>query len=245
MRDKPIFTSSWDDGSIHDLRLADLLAKYNIRGTFYIPIKNKERNDSLSPFQINEISKVFEIGGHTHSHAILPDISDRDAEVEIKDSKKSIEDIIGMKINAFCFPRGEHKKKHIEMVKDAGFLFGRTVGYMRTGNNILDRRRGLMHTTLQFYPHKPHTYFLSALKRRDLKALHLLSSNLIWGLSWKSLLDAIFLRVKDRMEVFHLWGHSWEIEEYDLWEELEEFLKKVKENDFVCKTNTELWHDKL
>ncbi|HLG31044.1 MAG TPA: hypothetical protein VI387_12610, partial [Candidatus Brocadiales bacterium] len=62
---------------------------------------------------------------------------------------------------------------------------------------------------------------------------------------WKSLLEMMFVMVRDRVEVLHLWGHSWEIEKYDLWEELEEFLKRVKENDFICKTNTELWNDNL
>ena len=28
-------------------------------------------------------------------------------------------------------------------------------------------------------------------------------------------------------QVFHLWGHSWEIEKYGMWEELSDFLKHI------------------
>ncbi len=29
---------------------------------------------------------------------------------------------------------------------------------------------------------------------------------------------------------FHLWGHSWEIEKFDLWDELEKLFKYLKEH---------------
>src|SRR4051794_21779274 len=35
---KPVFiTTSWDDGHPLDIRIAELLAKYDLPGTFYIP----------------------------------------------------------------------------------------------------------------------------------------------------------------------------------------------------------------
>jgi hypothetical protein len=33
-------TTSWDDGHPSDLRLADLLHKHSLRGTFYVPPEN-------------------------------------------------------------------------------------------------------------------------------------------------------------------------------------------------------------
>ncbi len=36
---KVYFTTSWDDGSIYDMRLAELLLKYGLKATFYIPLK--------------------------------------------------------------------------------------------------------------------------------------------------------------------------------------------------------------
>lgn len=46
---------------------------------------------------------------------------------------------------------------------------------------------------------------------------------------------------KNKEEVFHLWGHSWEIEKYGMWEELEKFLEYVSSySDVKFVTNKEL-----
>ncbi len=34
---------SWDDGSIYDIKLASLMAKYDIKAMFYIPNTNCEQ----------------------------------------------------------------------------------------------------------------------------------------------------------------------------------------------------------
>lgn len=41
--DKAIVTTSWDDGHPSDLKLAELLKRYDVPATFYIPIDNRER----------------------------------------------------------------------------------------------------------------------------------------------------------------------------------------------------------
>jgi len=226
---KCLFTTSWDDGSIFDLKLAELLAKYNIKGTFYIPIKNSERNDSLEPKQIREISKLFEIGGHTFSHVVLTEVDYHTAKKEIEKGKMILEDIIQKNIVGFCPPRGKFKKRYINLIHSAGFEYIRTTGYLRTkritekcGNIIL------LHTTLQFFSHKPFTYVLSAIKRRDWEGLLKIYKN-ISNPTFYKLLQSIFKEVISSGGVFHLWGHSWEIEEYDLWKDLENFLKYVTE----------------
>ena len=60
---KIIITTSWDDGHRLDLKLKNLLLKYNIPATFYVPISNKER-DCMNSTQINEIARKFDIIWH-------------------------------------------------------------------------------------------------------------------------------------------------------------------------------------
>ena len=67
---KAIVTTSWDDGHPLDLKLAELLGKYNIPGTFYIPPENSER-ECLTPEGIHELSQYVDIGGHTLRHVCL------------------------------------------------------------------------------------------------------------------------------------------------------------------------------
>src|SRR5207237_6708341 len=66
-------TTSWDDGHKLDVRLAALLKKYGIKGTFYICPQDQEFKDEdlLSPQDILSISQDFEIGGHTITHPHL------------------------------------------------------------------------------------------------------------------------------------------------------------------------------
>lgn len=159
------FTTSWDDGSTYDMRLANLLSKYGIKGTFYIPIKNEEI-PTMSQSEIASIAKKFEIGGHTYSHKVLTSLPDDVAREEIRKGKEILENISCERIYSFAFPRGKYRKKTIAMIQKEGFYFGRTIGYLRL-KHILKENDGLMFTTLQFFPHKSYTFLLSVIKRVD------------------------------------------------------------------------------
>ena len=50
-------SSSWDDGAIQDLKLGELLSKYEVPSTLYIPIKNQERA-VITKEQIKDLSKI-------------------------------------------------------------------------------------------------------------------------------------------------------------------------------------------
>ncbi len=65
---KIYFTTSWDDGHKLDLKLSELLAKYNIAGTFYIA---KDFQGRMTDEDIIKISKNNEIGAHTITHPNL------------------------------------------------------------------------------------------------------------------------------------------------------------------------------
>ncbi len=83
---KVIVTTSWDDGHKLDIRLALLLKKYGIKGTFYVSPENHEfkKADRLTKAMIKTISNNFEIGAHTMTHPHLSKISLEHANSEIK-----------------------------------------------------------------------------------------------------------------------------------------------------------------
>lgn len=240
MTTKAYFTTSWDDGSIYDLKLAELLTRYNIKGTFYIPIRNRERQDNITSNEIREIATRFEIGGHTHSHVILTEVSDEIARQEIENGKKELENILGKEIEAFCFPRGKYRKEHIKMAKNSGFLFCRTTGFLRT-KDLIKRREMLMHTTLQFYPHRRFNFFISAIKRKDVEGISLITK--CFKNDFYNFLNTILEFIKINGGIFHLWGHSWELEKCHLWDKLEDFFRQLNGIPLIYKTNSELWND--
>lgn len=58
--EKAIITTSWDYGRPLDLELAELLKRYDIPATFYIPIDNVER-ECMDPEEIREIAESSDI----------------------------------------------------------------------------------------------------------------------------------------------------------------------------------------
>src|SRR5436190_13479271 len=94
-RMKPIacITTSWDDGHPLDLRVAELLAKYDLRGTFYVP-RSAERG-TMTAAQIRELSGAFEVGAHTLHHVVLTRAPEAQARQEIAGSKSWLEDLTG------------------------------------------------------------------------------------------------------------------------------------------------------
>ncbi len=64
---------SVDDGHPTDFRTAELLNKYGLNATFYVPATNSER-EVISKQQVRELASRFEIGGHTLNHVTLTSV---------------------------------------------------------------------------------------------------------------------------------------------------------------------------
>ncbi|HEX4591328.1 MAG TPA: polysaccharide deacetylase family protein, partial [Gemmataceae bacterium] len=118
-------TTSWDDGHPSDFRVAELLAKYGLRGTFYIP--RTAEMETISESQIRELAGSFEVGGHTIHHVVLPEAPDAEARREIVESKSWLKDLTGRPCPMFCPPKGKFRRLHLDMVREAGYAGVRTV----------------------------------------------------------------------------------------------------------------------
>lgn len=210
-------TTSWDDGHPLDLRVAELLDKYGLPATFYLPLVSK--NPLLAHSQIREICKRYEIGAHTVTHCDLSRADDRVARDEIAGCKEQLEQIIGAPCTAFCFPYGRFRRKHIKYVLEAGYQTARTTELMSTGvPRVLDGV-AILATTAQAVPSAFGVYERNALKR--LRFANLLRC-LRYGTSdWVKITETLLTRMLKNGGVFHLWGHSWEVSERVQWANLE------------------------
>ncbi|RYY06946.1 MAG: polysaccharide deacetylase, partial [Sphingobacteriaceae bacterium] len=127
-----IITTSWDDGFPKDFKLAELLDKYSLPGTFYIP-KNNAEHAVMDEKSIVELGKRFEIGGHTLNHVRL--YSNRSAaflEDEITGCFNWITDLTTCQPVSFCFPGGVFSDTAIDAVYHAGFKVLRTTELLST-----------------------------------------------------------------------------------------------------------------
>jgi hypothetical protein len=224
---KAYITTSWDDGHPLDLRIAELLQKYELAGTFYVPRSAEQA--VMGSKQIRELSESFEIGAHTLDHVRLDSLSDGQAKSQLSGSRHWIEDVTGKSCGMFCFPAGKFRNRHLALVHEAGFQAVRTVEllsirYPRSRSKLL-----LIPTTVQVFPHKSFTYAKNAVKRPD--GSFLLRTRALWhSRDWVALARHFLLLAIERRGVFHLWGHSWEIEKEKQWGRLEELLATIAEH---------------
>ena len=108
-----LITTSWDDGYPDDFRIAELLDKYNIDGTFYIP-KTNEAWPVMPESDIQQLAERFEIGGHTIHHVPIRTTAESFFEEEIQGCYDWLTDLLGEKPDCFCFPRGEFNRPAID-----------------------------------------------------------------------------------------------------------------------------------
>ena len=220
--------SSWDDGHPLDMKLSALLEKYGISATFYMPIKNSKGIDVLNKEQLVEISEKFEIGGHTYHHVDLTSLSLENAEREIKSGKKTMEEIIGEELRSFCYPIGKYNDNIIDMVKMAGFTNARTVRLLE--KEIVDPFQigTTAHVTEKGLTHFSNYLLKSEGLPNKIMVTRMLMNNLLFK-DWYGCATMALDHIVKEGGIFHIWGHSWEIEAFGQWERLELFFKRIHE----------------
>jgi peptidoglycan/xylan/chitin deacetylase (PgdA/CDA1 family) len=237
-------TTSWDDGDVLDERLAELLDRHGINGTFYLP--RDYRTQPLSPAAIRSLGARHEMAAHSLSHPDLRKLSRAEKRREIGGSKEWLENVLGQPVTSFCYPSGYFDKETTEVVGVCGYHVGRTVaqGVIAASSAPLQ-----MATTLHVYPMPfrktgPHSYnwlrLLTPLRRR-MPAFRKLGVPFPAFRSWEALAVATFEIARERGETFHLWGHSWEIDKFDMWRPLARVLEHIgRRPDCSYVTNAEL-----
>lgn len=241
---KFIFTTSWDDGYPANLKLASLLNKYNLKGTFYI--SGKDVNDE-SRKEILEIANIHEIGAHTFSHPKLTQIDKAQVQTEIKKGKEVLEQFLGQPVKMFAYPYGLFNDEIKNIVIKVGFLGART-----TQNFVFEKPKDFFEwaTTFQVYPfpfRKRDAHHLHGPKvvlqplQRSFKNILKLKLHPNSFFSWQNITRNLFDHAYDKGQIFHLFGHAYEIEKYEMWEDLESFFKYVSEKkDIEYLTNSEV-----
>lgn len=215
---------SWDDGSISDLKLAEYFIKYHIPCKLFVPTYNRENRTVLSASQIQSLKHpLISFGGHTNSHVYLTQIPLSDINKEVDDNIKYLEDITGEPIKHFCLPGGQYNSQIIQLIKDQ-------FDSIRTADTMCSLFTGkIRKPTFHFYPRGKRSLLGNAFRNKDRIFLSALKAALRCSNDFDMIKYILKLlhNQKDLYQI-HIWGHSWEIEELQLWEELDEMLKYIK-----------------
>ncbi len=214
---------SYDDGTIYDRKLVELMNKYQLIGTFHLNSNKLGSNiyfDYLNKEEINNLYKDHEVSVHSANHPNLPDISKLDVISEIIEDRKELERLMKYPIGGMAYPFGNTNDAVIEAINGLGIEYARTVGDTYNFEIPEDflRWHPTMHQFCKAYwqPNQPE---------KDQEELTLF---------YKTIGD--FLKTND-LAVLDIWGHSWEMgTDQQKWDETEKFFKLLANNDDICYT---------
>ena len=215
---KLIATTSWDDGTKLDLKLAELLNKYGIRGTFYIT--KTYLDNPLGKDDLRTLDEVHEVSAHTLNHVDLTKVSLSQAKEEIEGIKAYLEDILGHKIHMLCYPYGKYNENIKEMVRASGFIGARTC---EPGGLVFPRDPYQWHITLFASNDSPFMAWQIWWKA------HLWKFEALFD--WESRAKLLFDLALEKGGIYHIYGHSAEFERNNSWDKLERVLDYISKRE--------------
>lgn len=226
---KKVLTLSYDDGVAQDMRLADIMYKNGIKGTFNVPASFIDKEDAtpenckndprrkLSARQMREayLEKGMEIAAHGYLH---PHLEELDASLVCQDvftDRQELEKVFGTYVRGMAYPYGTYNNTVKEVVKACGIVYARTV--KSVGGNFR-----LPEDWLEIEPTCHHS---------DPKLFEYAEDFLKYN-----------IRDCDPVRMFYLWGHSYEFDEFDNWDVIEKFCEYIGgRDDLWYATNIEIY----
>lgn len=220
-----IVTTSWDDGDPTDLKIAELLAAWGLCGTFYVPIQGHHTPKRVNGSDLRFLAeKGFEIGAHGVSHSNLTQCNPEDLAREVGYSKRYLEDELGRAVRMFAYPNGRYNHQVVLSLKEAGYSGARTTRMLARTIHFDPFQ---MPTSIQAYPHSRSRYLRNLGRAFSILRTTEYLLRLQQAGRWVDLAKTLFDAVLRNGGVWHLYGHSWEVDELQLWNSLKEIFSYV------------------
>ena len=209
----------WDDGVATDIRLIEILRKYNARATFNL-CPGLMGEETVQPFWTDHLSRNgchngfsggrvgkkdlkavyggFQVASHCWKHETAGRVSDEEFIKGATDARSFLEDVFQRECRGFAWPCGKHTPETERLLAEAGFKYGRTTTYLP---DVTANENPLV-----------------------------LSSNCHF-------LNPLFWQIFDEAKktgVFYFWGHSYEMMDFStLWDRFEQKIKALSEDPDV------------
>lgn len=215
-------TLSYDDGMTHDIRLLDIMKKYNLKGTFNINSGCISKTDSirgkvrLSERQMSELysNSGNEVAVHGYSHSHLEELNPTAVCEEVLNDRKELERIFGGIVQGMAYPYGTYNDNVVEILKNCGIVYARTT----VSTECFDVPMDWLRMPATCHHNNPRLF---ELVEKFIK---------------------LSKRPNNVCKLFYLWGHSFEFDADDNWEVIEKFGKLVGNRDNIWyATNIEIY----
>lgn len=209
-------TFSYDDGVIQDDRLINIFNKYNLKCTFNINSQLLGRSDHVASygttvnhikFKPEEIEKVYqghEVAVHTLTHPNLSTLDKADIIRQVEEDRVNLSRLAGYEVHGMAYPGGHVDKRVADIIKkETNVKYARTI--------IPTYSFDLQDDLYCFNPTVHHA-------------------------KWKELYELVkkFIDLKtEKPALFFIWGHSYEFDAQNTWEQFEDVCKDLSNRDDV------------
>ncbi len=221
---KKAFTLSYDDNITQDERLIHLMEKYRVKGTFNLIPNWFAAEDAVFPEDetyINVTEKKarelyrndwVEVANHGFNHIKMICFSTVKMTEDTMACRRKLEEMFGGIITGYAYPYGCYSKELMDVLEMCGIDYARTVC---SSNNF-----ELPENWLEIWP-----------------TCHYAEATLPQLTE-----DFLTNEVQGNPYMFYVWGHSFEFDQQDNWNIIEDLLEKVsgKEDEIWYATNGEI-----
>lgn len=224
---KKAVTFSYDDGVTQDVRLIELLNKYDLKCTFNLNSELLGKNGCLIreglriahykvwPSDVKEIYTGHEVAVHTLTHPNLTTLDEEEVIRQVEQDRLNLSELAGYEVVGMAYPCGgvNNDNRVAQIIKEhTGVKYSRTI----TSVHNFDLQENL-------YRFNPSVYHLHMDKMLELAEQ--------------------FVELKpEEPKIFYIWGHAYEMD-YDnsYWTKLEEVCKLLSHReDTFYGTNREV-----
>lgn len=221
-------TFSYDDGVKQDIRLSEVLCKYGLKCSFnlnsaYIGGQNRLTADDIREHLIN---KGHEITVHGEYHKAPGCVTAIEGIKDVLNCRLALEKEFGLIVRGMAYPdsgirrmeNGTNYEKIKNYLTDLGIVYARTLG----GDNDTFRLPDDWHAWMPSAHHNnPHIFEMI---------------DKFVGLQKETYFPNAYPRL------MYIWGHSYEFDNNNNWDRLEEICQKLSGNDDIWyATNIEIY----
>ena len=217
-------TFSYDDGMKPDIKLMDIFDRHGLKGTFNLNTNRFPTEDMVNPapYYSRRMTKErtrelfansgHEVAVHTLTHPFLEQLPANMATYEVLCDRKNLEDMFQTVVRGMAYPYGTFSDEVVEVLKACGIAYARTTK-----------------TTGDFSLPKDWLRLPATCHHKDKKLMELgnkFVNETPNRTSW----------------LFYVWGHSFEFDDNNNWEIMENFAELVAfKEDIWYATNIEIY----
>lgn len=217
------FSMSYDDASVYDKRLIDIMDKFSVRGTFNVCSAafsdTAGQSNKLTRSEAHDLysSSGNEVAVHGARHLSLAAVDTAVATRDIIRDRESLENLFGRIIKGMAYANGSFNEKTTRILKSCGINYARTT----VSTEKFDVPTDWLHLPATCHHKNPR---LMELAKDFVEYEH---RQYFWAQT------PIF---------FLLWGHSHEFEKDGNWDVIEKLLAFIgRRDDIWYATNGEIF----